>query len=154
MINIKFVICDINREKEITEMVKGWLDFLKQNNIRFTWPEKPIEEEYDIEKHSAFKAKIEERWLKEEQEFVSRLLTFFHKPEDTQFIVEISNYGPLGFYNPANNTVTINLNTHLDPLSTIKHELIHLMVEPYIRKYKIQHSDKEKIVNTLLDSLK
>jgi len=146
-----FKICDINREKQITEMVKEWLEFLKQNNIRFTWPEKGIEQEYNIEKYNTFKKTIEERWKKEEKKFIPKLLIFFHQSKDTQFTVEISNYGPLGFYNPENNTITINLNTHLDPISTIKHEAIHLMVEPYIREFKLSHQEKEKIVNTLLD---
>ena len=86
-------------------------------------------------------------------EFCRKIANFFHKPADFQFIIEISNYGPLGFYNENNNTVTINLNTHLDVIKTIKHEMVHIMVEPFIKKYHIEHKQKESIVNTILKIL-
>lgn len=97
---------------------------------------------------------LKRNWKEREGGFVEKLLLFFHEPETFQFIVEISNYGPLGSYNPQNNTVTINLNTPFDPIETIKHEMVHIMVEPFVKKYKISHNQKEIIVKTISKILK
>jgi len=153
-ISTKFVINNIEREKEIVNMTRKNMEFLKKNRIRFTWPEKTVEEEYSIEKYRKYRKWIEKEWEQKEQGFTKRLLVFFNKPMKTQFTVEISNYGPLGFYNSDTNTVTININTHLDSALTIKHEMIHIMLELFIKKYRIKHRQKENIVNTILEILK
>jgi hypothetical protein len=107
--------------------------------------------EYDIDKYKQHKDWLEDRWGKREVVFVKHLLDFFNKPEETEFNIEISNYGSLGHYNSNTNTITINLNTNLDPIETIKHEMIHITLEPFIRKYSIKHEQKEDIVNTIFD---
>ena len=152
--SVKFVINTIKREKEVVRMTEKNLDFLKKQKIIFTLPEKDIENEYKIEKYQRYKKWLEEKWKEREGGFVEKLLLFFHEPETFQFIVEISNYGPLGSYNPQNNTVTINLNTPFDPIETIKHEMVHIMVEPFVKKYKISHNQKEIIVKTISKILK
>ena len=154
MSNVKFTINTIKREKEIANMVSKNVEFFKINKVRFTWPEKPVEEEYDINKYKEYKERIEKEWKKRGQGFVMRLLTFFHLPKKFQFIIEISNYGPLGFYNADTNTITVNLNTHLDAIDTIMHEMVHIMVEPFIKKYDIKYERKEFIVDTILKILK
>ena len=151
--NVKFVISTVEKEKEIVGMIRKDIEFFKTHKIRFTWPKKKVEEEYNIKKYKDYKEWLENEWLKKENGFTERLLTFFNKPTKLQFIIEISNYGPLGFYNPNNNTITINQNTHLDSIGTIKHEMIHILVEPFIKKYHIQHKKKEHIVNTIFEFL-
>ncbi len=153
MLNTKFVINAIEREKDIVNMVWKNINFLKTHKIRFTLPEKTIEEDYSIKKYEMYKKWIESEWRKKEKGFTKQLLTFFHRPVELQFTIEISNYGPLGFYNANNNSITINFNTHLDPINTIKHEMTHIMLEPFINKYRINHSQKELIVNTILKIL-
>jgi len=152
-VNIKFVINNIEREKEIVNITGKNMKFLKKNRIRFTWPEEAVEEEYNIEKYRKYKKLVEKEWKQKEQGFTKRLLVFFNKPTKTQFIVEISNYGPLGFYNPDTNTVTININAHLDPVRIIKHEMVHIMLELFTKRYHIKHRQKENIVNTILEIL-
>ncbi len=154
MPNVKFIICSIKREKDIFDMVRRNMEFLKTNKIKFTWPQQTVEEEYDTKKYESYKKWIEIEWAKRERGFTERLSVFFHEPGETKFTVEISNYGPLGFYNASNNTVTINLNTHLDAINTIMHEMIHIMLEPFIKKYNIEHLQKEFVVNTILKILK
>ena len=134
-------------------MVRKNVEFFKTNKIRFTWPEKTVEEEYSIKKYKMYKEWIEVEWAKKERGFVERLLIFFHKLAELQFTIEISNYGPLGFYNASSNTLTVNLNNHPNVIHTIKHEMVHIMVEPFIRKYHIEHARKEFIVNTILSIL-
>lgn len=130
-------------------MVRKNIKFLETNRICYTLPQKTIEKEYIIKKYEKYKEWIENEWEKEEKGFTEQLLTFFHGPLDFQLTIEISNYGPLGFYNENKNIATINLNTHLNPVNTIKHEMVHVMLEPFIKKYSIDHSRKEFIVNTI-----
>lgn len=154
MSNVKFAISTIERENEIFIMVRKHLEFLKTNRIRFTWPKKTVEEEYDVKKYKTYKERLKAEWTKRGGGFTKRLLTFFHRSANLQFTIEVSNYGPLGFYAARSNTVTINLNTHLDVVNTIKHEMIHIMLEPFVQKYHPEHERKEMIVDTLLKILK
>lgn len=149
----KFIISTIKKEKEIADMVSKNVDFFKANKICFTWPEKTVEEEYDINKYEKYKKQIEIEWAKREQDFTGRLLKFFYQPKEFQFTIEISNYGPLGFYNIETNTVTININSHLDVIDTIKHEMIHIIMEPFLNKYHIKYKQKEFIVDSILKIL-
>lgn len=151
--NIKFTINSIKQEKEIFEMVRKNIEFLKTNRIRFTWPEKTIEEEYDVKKYETYKKWLQNEWFKKENGFTEKLLAFFHEPIKTSFIIAISNYGPLGFYNANKNTVTVNLNNYPEVINTIMHEMIHIMLESFIQKYHIEHNQKEFIVNTILKIL-
>lgn len=135
-------------------MVERHADFFKKQQIRFTWPEKSIEEEHKSKRYEEFISSIKANWGNSEDEFIKRLLIFFHESPDSQFTVEVSQYGPLGFYNLERRTITINLNTHLNPLDTIKHELVHLMLERFIRAYNFSHEQKEDLVNTILSLIK
>lgn len=147
--NVKFVINTVDREKEIVRMTLKNIKFLKDNKINFSLPVKTVEEEYDIKKYETFREKVEQAWDKK-KDFTQRLLTFFHEPLETKFVVEISNYGPLGFYSFNKHAVTINLNTRLNPIDTIMHEMTHIMVEPFVLRYHISYHQKENIVNAIL----
>jgi len=153
MKNVKFIINSIPREKEIVKMTQKYLSFLTNEKIIFTLPKKDVVKEYDIKKYQQYKKYLEKEWAKKEKGFVKRLLTFFHQPLELQFIVEISNYGPLGFYNSSNNTVTINMNHPFDVTRTIKHEMVHIMVEPFVKKYSVSYQKKEHIVNIVMEIL-
>jgi len=64
--------------------------------------------------------------------------------------VNITKYGVGGSYNVPS---TIVLNFHMSNLlNTVIHEIVHLVVEPYIQKYKIDHWEKERIVDLILHS--
>ncbi len=153
MPRVKFIVNNIRREKEIVNMVQENLDFLKKNKIRFTWPEKRVEDEYNKKIYEDYKKWLGKEWRKKENKFVEKLLHLFNRPKNTKFNVEVSNYGPLGFYNTRNNTITINLNTHLDVVDTIKHEMIHIMIESFVRKYELSYTDKERVVNIVFNIL-
>jgi len=150
---VKFIINNIEREKEIIEIVYKNIEFLKAQKIKFTLPKNSVDREYNIKEYQDYKNQLKNRWEKEKGNFVERLLTFFHKTKKTQFKVEISKYGPLGFYNSSDNTIIINLNAKRNPTDIIKHEMVHIMVEPFIKKYKISYKNKEIIVDTILTVL-
>ena len=63
--------------------------------------------------------------------------------------MKISQYGPIGFYDYKTNCITISRHSHICPVKIIKHEMIHIIVEPYVLKYKFDHTQKEYIVETL-----
>lgn len=112
-------------------------------------PEKSLKHEYDYSKYKLYKNNLKNSWNIKERNFTERLLTFFNKSPKNKFIVEITNYGPLGFYNSWKNIITINMNNP-HPISTIKHEMVHIMIEPFIKKYNINQKQKEAIVDSLL----
>jgi len=151
MAQINFKICSIDRENEIFSMVKENLEFLKNNKIRFTWPQSTIEKEYDQKTYTSYKTWLTNEWIKRECNFLDKIIIFFNLPEDIIFEVEVSNYGPFGFYHSGLKRVTININNTLDVINTIKHEIIHIILDKYIIKYKIKYTDKEFIIKTILD---
>ncbi len=64
--------------------------------------------------------------------------------------VHITRYGAGGSYNLPN---TIILNFQMsDLLKTALHEIVHLIIEPFVQKYKIGHWEKERIVDLILHS--
>lgn len=154
--NLKFVICSIKREKAIFNLIKKNIDFLKTNKILFTLPQKKeeIEKEYDIKKYQNYKKIILDNWKEKDDNFVKKLLTFFQKNlQKTKFIIEISNYGPMGFYNAKKRKITINLNNNFDPIKVVQHEMIHIMIEPYIKKFNIDYQKKEELVDIIFKIL-
>ncbi|MCX6784690.1 MAG: hypothetical protein NTV81_01995 [Candidatus Komeilibacteria bacterium] len=156
MKNITFEVCSLEEEKDNADRAQIETSFFKQHNIRFSASAGNVEEEYlnNQQKYQSFKDNLESRWLVEASDFIERLIKFFHENDNKIFKVKICNYAALGFYDSAKNCVFINLNcAPLDPVRIAKHELIHIMVQPFIDEYKIQHEQKEKIVNALLEVL-
>ncbi len=151
-IKVKFKINTIEEEKEVADMTKGAIDFFKKENILFKWAdERTIQQNYNERKYKDFLKKIKKRWKKEENKFVEKLIDFF-KVEDINFTVKITSYGPMGFYQADKNQIILNLYNE-KPVRTIKHEMVHIMVEPFIQKYSIDHNDKERSVNFITDFL-
>lgn len=153
MKNVKFVICSIAREKEILAEVDIYRDKFIQNKIGFTEAAGDIETEYDANRLTSKITEIEKAIKTSDQEFVVRMLTFFHEPLTREFIVEISNYGPYGQYHSGLDRVTINVHSPRQPIHSIKHELVHIMVDQYVKSQKLPDWSKEKVVETVLTIL-
>jgi hypothetical protein len=155
MTKIVFKICSIKQEEKIIKDTKKSLAFLRKSRIIFTLPKKSIiKKEYYKEEYQNFKNKLEKEWQAREDNFFEKLEYFFNKKSKKQFKVNITNYGPLGFYNYLTGNIFINKNSKLDIINTIKHEVIHILIEPYIKKYQISHDKKEKAVNAMIEILK
>ncbi|MDD5639359.1 MAG: hypothetical protein PHR47_00950 [Candidatus Pacebacteria bacterium] len=157
MSKLKFVPNSLKEEVIISEKTQKDIEFFNKHNIIFTLPQKQIQEEYNIEKYNDFILCLKKWWTKNDDEFINKLLIFFNKPTKTEFLVKISNYGVLGSYSDKQNTITINCyikEIDFDPIRIIKHEIIHILVQPYIETYSISHGKKESIVNSIFEILK
>ncbi len=151
---ITFTIPSI--EDEIFVIKKLTLPYeneLEQNKTIFTLPKFSVEKEYFAEAYEAFLSKLEKDWIRDENNFIEKLETLFNKKIEKQFLIHLSNYGPLGHYLENTNHIFININIEkygFNAVRTVKHELIHLFIEPYIKKYGIKQSVKEEVVNSIL----
>src|SRR3989338_3214221 len=95
---IDFIINTFEQEQEVVELFKGSVDFFKKQGIRFSMPERGIEEEYDEAVYQAFLEKAKAAWNENEGGFVGRLQSFFKIQSMLKFTVHITQYGPYGFY--------------------------------------------------------
>jgi len=152
MSKIIFKINDPDQEKVYTESLKGSVDFFNSHRIVTTWPQKDVDKEYDTEAYMVFKSRIEEEWKQKENKFLNKIETLFNLKFDEPFEVYISNYGVGGCYNSPRK-ITINKQLPYNHVSNIKHEIIHLLIEPFIKEYNIDFNRKESIVEAILGVL-
>ena len=150
---IKFYINTIQEEEEVFNIIKKNIEFIKKHKIKITWPQKSIRDEYNKKDMLKFKNKLEEHWQKEYAYFFEKLQDLFSLKITKPFKIYISNYGSGGSYDLPDN-VAINKNLKYDHISIIKHEIVHLILEPFIQKYKIPHNNKEELVDNILKLLK
>jgi len=80
--------------------------------------------------------------------FTDKINTFFHNP-DLNVHIRASAYGTYGYYWPDDNIAFVNIHHPGDLISTVKHEIIHLILHPYAEKFKLSHEEKEAMVNSL-----
>ncbi len=147
--NIKFVYNTVGEEQAIVDRFRGSVDFFNKHRIRFTMPEQAIGAEYDAAVYETYRAAVSAAWAERGGDFIEQLRLFFNIPKPLQFTVRITQYGPLGFYDHKDRSVTINRHAHIEATKIIKHEMIHVMVESYVLTHHLNHSQKEFIVETL-----
>lgn len=72
------------------------------------------------------------------------------KSDKKSINVFITRYGTGGSYStPKSVVINASLsNTHL----ILFHEIVHLYIEPFVKKYKIDHWKKERVVDLILNS--
>lgn len=150
---IDILPCSLERERERANTIEKEWPVLKERRIRFTWAKKPVEDEYNLAVYQAFIHKLKTAIPPEFEDWFSRVCCFFHLHGQKIPKVEITQYGAMGSYYPNHNMVTINIHINRDPVLTIKHEILHLILHDYIEKYHLRHDRKEKIVNSLNELL-
>jgi len=130
------------------------LDTLKKIGVIFTLPRTSIVEEYDVVRLEGFKKKLEQDWTAQENHFFEKLESFFGVIIKEPFLVHVSNYGPLGRYLYQTKHIFINVyvgEKKFDAVRIAKHEIIHLLVEPFIQRFYVEHAQKEKIVDVIVN---
>ncbi|BFT94463.1 MAG: hypothetical protein MNSN_02130 [Minisyncoccus archaeiphilus] len=154
MSKLKFSINSIEEEIAVYDKTLENMKLYEKHKVIFTLPQKKIEEEYSLDRYNAFISLLKKRWTEENEIFIDKSLMFFNKDKNTQFTVKISNYGVLGSYSDKRNEATLNYcikDIDFNPIRIIKHEIIHILVEPFIEEYSINHEKKEFIVNSVLE---
>lgn len=151
MLRIKWRINTIKQEKLIAKNSARFVDLFKRNNIIYNLPTRAIDSEYCRKEYLNFKKWLLPKWQKGERDFLKKIAYFFNLKDNRPFIINITNYGPLGFYDYDAKNIFINKNSKLDIVKTIKHEIVHVMLQKYIDKFKIPHIQKEEMVNKLLE---
>lgn len=153
------------------ERVKNTLkknSWLKKNNYKITLPSgvSSVENQKDFN-HQKIKKLVSSKYL--EKEYVNaaasldnawnaldvnslkNLLSFFGSSLK-EINVILTKYGTGGSYNPPETIIiNITLRTSKNLTKTLFHEIIHLLIEPFILKYGVSHWDKEALVNMLQD---
>ncbi len=150
---IVFSINKLEEEKKIVNSTNKKIKWFKSNGYDFTLPNRPLISIYNNGDYQKKTKEIRNKWIKQENKFFFVLESFFNKKFKKKIIVHISKYGVGGGYNLPNH-VYINIDLPYDPMKTIKHEIIHIIVETFIEKNKIKHLEKERIVESLGKILK
>ncbi|MFC1700789.1 hypothetical protein ACFLZ0_01485, partial [Patescibacteria group bacterium] len=66
----------------------------------------------------------------------------------------LTKYGTGGSYNLPNRIIlNFNKKTPNDIIRIIIHEIIHLLIQPLIEKFEIEHWPKERIVDLMLSKI-
>ncbi|MDD3774052.1 MAG: hypothetical protein PHW50_02110 [Patescibacteria group bacterium] len=149
MLKVNFQVCSIREEKQIIESIEKNIDFFKSQKIPFILPKKSVEEEFDEKIYKEFFKELIGKWQKEKKDFLKKVDSFFNLKSEKEIIIKITGYGCGGFYDSKTNEIFINKNLDFDFIRIIKHEIIHLIIEPYIEEFKINHKQKEQIVNQI-----
>ena len=94
---------------------------------------------------------VNEQWLKYSSILEKYFLETNIKSKDN-YEVKLTRYGVGGSYNLPN-TIIINIQAHYEVglIKTIIHEIIHLSIQGLIEKYEVEHWQKERIVDLILD---
>lgn len=129
--------------KKLEELEADKLKALTEEEIKESVLEEYKEKEY-LEKIN--KARIE--WLNISEGLLNKLRELELEPEPSYKII-LSKYGGGGSYNLPNE-ITINFKNRGEKfIQTVVHEIIHLLIEPWIQKYKTGHWEKERVVDLI-----
>jgi len=110
-----------------------------------------IEHEYDKENYGK-----EEKYILDTLPKIKKVLGdyFTSSSLEPQSVYEINltRYGVGGSYSIPNKIiVNIQVRKEMNLVQTIVHEIIHLSIEELIQKYNIDHWNKERLVDLLLE---
>jgi len=108
-----------------------------------------ITEEYQTEEYEKVTTELSKSFDQISTRFKNALKELFADVPNG-IMVNITKYGVGGSYHLPS---TIILNFHMSNLlNTVIHEIVHLVVEPFIQKHSIEHWEKERVVDLILHS--
>ncbi len=129
-------------------------DWYKDKGINVFIPEKFSEEkvksEFDDEEYVIAKNKLQKEFEEIKDDFLKSLVSHFSKlPNEIK--CHLTKYGTGGSYELPNKIIiNIKVNQLKKPLIEImKHEILHLLSEDYVKKNNLTHKEKEDYVNSL-----
>ena len=124
------------------------IDFLDNKNLSEDYIRNIINEEYRTREYKEVSLELEELWKSKSKNIIKNILKT-KLPLEKEYIVYLTKYGVGGSYKLPNKIV-LNFNNTNSLFKTVVHEIIHLCVEPLIKKYKIEHWQKERIVDLIV----
>jgi len=108
-----------------------------------------LKNEYKEEDYKKVTAKLNSEFSKIEDSFFKNLQKLCGGRRKRSFILILTKYGVGGSYSLPNKII-YNFGMKSSSVNTILHEIVHLVIEPYIQKYEIQQNEKERIVDLIL----
>lgn len=109
-----------------------------------------IIEKFNEDEYKKISKKIEQKFKVIEYDFFEKLQDIFGKNILKEFCIYLIAYGVYGSYEVPN-TIYLRFNQK-DITKTIVHEIVHLIIENKIQKYKVDQWEKERIVDLILNS--
>lgn len=144
------------------------IEWFKKNNYKITLPAnflenpeiitkeyiyKSIFQEFRKKDYEQFISKIKNEWSNVEKRLLNGLLKMSLNSQKVYFIF-LTKYGVGGSYRlPDSITVNIGIRKEKDIIKTIIHEIIHLSIEPFIMKSKINHWQKERLIDLIFSKI-
>jgi hypothetical protein len=110
-----------------------------------------LQNEYSEKEYKKAAAEINKKFSKIENDFCKKLQTLCGKKIRRNYKLILTKYGVGGSYSLPNKII-YNMGMKSSSVYTILHEITHLVIEPYIKKYQIQQNIKERIVDLILTS--
>jgi hypothetical protein len=109
-----------------------------------------IVKEFDKKRYDEMVNKLIVDFSTHSKQFSEKVENIFGNNVPKIFNVNLTNYGVGGSYHLPN-VVIFNINMKKG-IKTIIHEIMHLLIEGWIKKYQIQQWEKERIVDLILNS--
>lgn len=172
---VKFKPNTINQEIDRVFETIGEMSFFKRNGYRVFLPKvsrklmdkikgcevlsvsdkkeiiNQIKEEYKNPTKEDKILNIKNYWIKNiEQKFFDNIVDLLKIKSLKEYEVYLTQYGCGGSYWPPDKVI---VNINLMRVYTIAHEIVHLMIEYLIRKHKISHWHKERMVDLYLSKI-
>lgn len=110
-----------------------------------------LETEYNERDYKQHAIKLSAEYSKIEDDFFEKLKQICGKKIKRKFRLILTKYGVGGSYSLPNKII-YNVGMKSSSINTILHEITHLIIEPYVKKYQIQQNEKERIVDLILTS--
>lgn len=126
----------------------GGGDTLKENHIK-----ESVINEYDEAVY-----RKEKKYIEDNISTIHKMLQTYSTQTSMQlqgvYEVQLTRYGVGGSYALPNKIlVNIQSRTGAKLLKTLIHEIIHLSIEEWIRAYKVEHWEKERIVDLIVEKI-
>lgn len=148
---------EVQRVKETL----SWLDWFYSQGYEVTLPKgvdkdstsKTIKEtiagEFNKEEYEKVRDKLLADFSKVGEKFSKKVKRIFGRVPNT-IVVYLTKYGCGGSY-MLPNKVVINIRNE-GRIETLIHEIVHILIQKYVEKYKISHWEKERIVDLIVNS--